>query len=316
MDTQQLQTAARAPRPVDTLKGILDAPSVRQQFRNAMGDHADEFTAGLIDLFGDDKQLAAVPPEQRRDVYGGFVREALRAAVLRLPLTKGLGFAYIVCYGNSRQMPDGSWGKVVTPTFVLGYKGYIQLAMRSGQYRNINCDVVYEGELRGRDKLTGAVDLSGERAGDRVVGYFAHFELLNGFSKTLYMGVSEMAAYAKRYSPSVGRQTTAEALASRAGSGGGKKVGWEGNFDDMALKTCLRRLLSKYGILSIEMQSALSGEARSEEAGRERDAAAEGMGAAEAIDVEDAPYEEVRPDADPSAPAPGPAPAAAPEPDF
>lgn len=259
METQQLQTAAaRAPRPVDTLKGILDAPSVRQQFKNAMGDHADEFTAGLIDLFGDDRQLAAVPPEQRRDVYGGFVRESLRAAVLRLPLTKGLGFAYIVCYRNSRQMADGSWGKTLTPTFVLGYKGYIQLAMRSGQYRVINCDMVYEGELRGRDKLTGAIDLAGER-----------------------------------YSPSVGRQTTAEALAAKAGGGGGKSVGWEGNFDDMALKTCLRRLLSKYGILSIEMQTAMSGEARAEEA--ERDAAAAGMGEAEAVDVEEAAYEEVRP---------------------
>lgn len=310
-NTQQLQTAqARSPRPVDTLKGILDAPSVRQQFRNAMGDHADEFTAGLIDLFGDDRQLAAVPPEQRRDVYGGFVRESLRAAVLRLPLTKGLGFAYIVCYRNSRQMADGTWGKVVTPTFVLGYKGYIQLAMRSGQYRNINCDVVYEGELRGRDKLTGAVDLSGERTGDKVVGYFAHFELLNGFSKTLYMGVREMAEYAKRYSPSVGRQTTAESLAARAGAGGGKSVGWEGCFDDMALKTCLRRLLSKYGILSIEMQTAMSGEARAEEA--ERDAAAAGMGDAEAVDVEEASYEEVRP----AEAAPSPAPAAAMEPDF
>lgn len=310
MDNQQLQTAqARSPRPVDTLKGILDTPSVRQQFRNAMGDHADEFTAGLIDLFGDDRQLAAVPPEQRRDVYGGFVRESLRAAVLRLPLTKGLGFAYIVCYKNSRQMADGTWGKVVTPTFVLGYKGYIQLAMRSGQYRNINCDVVYEGELRGRDKLTGAVDLSGERTGDRVVGYFAHFELLNGFSKTLYMGVREMAEYAKRYSPSVGRQTTAEALAAKAGAGGGKSVGWEGCFDDMALKTCLRRLLSKYGILSIEMQTAMSGEARAEEA--ERDAAAAGMGDAEAVDVEEASYEEVRP----AEAAPSPAPAAM-EPDF
>lgn len=310
MDNQQLQTAqARSPRPVDTLKGILDAPSVRQQFRNAMGDHADEFTAGLIDLFGDDRQLAAVPPEQRRDVYGGFVRESLRAAVLRLPLTKGLGFAYIVCYKNSRQMADGTWGKVVTPTFVLGYKGYIQLAMRSGQYRNINCDVVYEGELRGRDKLTGAVDLSGERTGDRVMGYFAHFELLNGFSKTLYMGVREMAEYAKRYSPSVGRQTTAEALAAKAGAGGGKSVGWEGCFDDMALKTCLRRLLSKYGILSIEMQTAMSGEARAEEA--ERDAAAAGMGDAEAVDVEEASYEEVRP----AEAAPSPAPAAM-EPDF
>lgn len=294
METQQLQTAAaRAPRPVDTLKGILDAPSVRQQFKNAMGDHADEFTAGLIDLFGDDRQLAAVPPEQRRDVYGGFVRESLRAAVLRLPLTKGLGFAYIVCYRNSRQMADGSWGKTLTPTFVLGYKGYIQLAMRSGQYRVINCDMVYEGELRGRDKLTGAIDLAGERAGDKVVGYFAHFELLNGFAKTLYMSVAEMAAYAKRYSPSVGRQTTAEALAAKAGGGGGKSVGWEGNFDDMALKTCLRRLLSKYGILSIEMQTAMSGEARAEEA--ERDAAAAGMGEAEAVDVEEAAYEEVRP---------------------
>ena len=136
--------------------------------------------ASLIDLYTGDKQLQTCNAK-------AVVSEALRAATMRLPLNKALGFAYIIVFNNSVRNPDGSFSKVPTPTFVPGYKGYIQLAMRTGQYRTINADFVYEGELRKVDKLKGEVAFDGEKKSDKIVGYFCYFELLNGFSKTLYV---------------------------------------------------------------------------------------------------------------------------------
>ena len=201
-----------------------------------------------------------------------LICEALRAATLRLPLNKALGFAYIVVYNNSVKRVDENgnevidpktkepiYDKVPTPTFIPGYKGYIQLAMRTGQYRTINADFVYEGEVRKVNKLTGEIAFDGEKRSDKIVGYFCYIELLNGFSKTLYMTVEEMAKYAKRYSPSVYFKTTVDMLIAKANDGiKSKKIGWEGNFNDMALKTVIRRLLSRYGYLSVEMQGVLA----------------------------------------------------------
>jgi recombination protein RecT len=244
-------------KPVELLKSVINAPSIQAQFKNALGEHKDAFVASLIDLYTGDRALQQCAP-------AALVTEALRAATLRLPLNKALGFAYIVVYNNNVRTQDAQgrdvWTKVPTPTFIPGYKGYIQLAMRTGQYRTINADVVYEGELRSTNKLTGEISFDGERTSDKVVGYFCYFQLLNGFSKTLYMSLNEMAAYAKKFSPSVKKATTAEQLASLAGrpQTDKKSVGWEGNFDDMAIKTVVRRLLSKYGYLSVEMQNAIA----------------------------------------------------------
>lgn len=245
-------------RPVDVLKSVLNAPSVQEQFQNALGSHKDAFVASVIDLYNGNTSLQRCEPKT-------LVMEALKAATLALPINRALGFSYIIPFNNSVKQPDGSWEKVVTPTFVIGYKGYIQLAMRTGQYRIINADYVYEGELRSVNRLTGEIDFSGEKTSDKIAGYFCHIELINGFTKTLFMTVREMASYAKRYSPSVGYKTSIEQLEVIAQSDAvSKKVGWEGNFNDMALKTVIRRLLSKYGYLSVEMQSAMTME--SEEA--------------------------------------------------
>jgi recombinase, phage recT family len=255
----------KTPRPIDMLKSIVSAPSVQDQFKNALGEHKDAFVASLIDLYTGDKQLQACDAK-------AIVMEALRAATMRLPLNKALGFAYIIVFNNNVKNPDGSWAKVPTPTFVPGYKGYIQLAMRTGQYRTINADFVYEGELRKVDKLKGEVAFDGEKKSDKIVGYFCYFELLNGFSKTLYVPIEEMAAYALRYSPSFKgkNKPTAEALVAAAQSGAvSSQVGWSGNFNDMGLKTVIRRLLSKYGYLSVEMQTAMDKDV--EDAGNSRD---------------------------------------------
>lgn len=253
--TQQQAAIAKPSRPVDILKSMLKADSVQEQFTNALGKHRDAFIASVIDLYTSDKQLQTCKPQD-------IIAQALKAASMQLPINKALGFAYIVVYNNSVKVQDehgrDKWIKVPTPTFIPGYKGYIQLAMRTGQYRYINADFVYEGELRQINRLTGEVALDGERKSDKIVGYFGYIELLNGFSKTLYMSVDDMAKYAKRYAPSLGKATV-EALIKLANTEqSGKQVGWLGNFNDMALKTVTRRLLSKYGYLSVEMQGAVA----------------------------------------------------------
>lgn len=108
--------------------------------------------------------------------------------------------------------PIQKYIKVMEPTFQLGYKGYIQLAERSNQYRTINADVVFDGEVRKVNKLTGEIAFDGEKKSDKIIGYFCYFELLNGFSKTLYMTVEQMATHAKRYSKGLKKETTVESL--------------------------------------------------------------------------------------------------------
>lgn len=310
----QAAIAKQQSRPVDILKSMLQAPSIQAQFANALGKHRDTFIASIVDLYTGDKALQTCKPQD-------VIAQALKAAVMKLPINKALGFAYIVVYNNSVKQTDPNtgrdmWVKVPTPTFIPGYKGYIQLAMRTGQYKTINADVVYEGELGKVDKLSGAISFDGERAGDKVIGYFCHFELLNGFRKTLYMTVEDMAAYAKRYSPSVGNSVKVEDLAAKANAGAaGKQVGWMGNFNDMALKTVIRRSLSKYGYLSVEMQGAIAGDIE-QEAAEERDGRIAEAANVEAVVLDDTPYEVVDRETGEVAQAPAAAPASEPQPEY
>lgn len=229
---------------------------VMNQLQSVLGQNAGTFATSLIEVFTNDKQLQACEPNK-------VVQEAIKSATLHLPLNKQLGYAYLMVFNN--------WDKdarraVPTPTLVIGYKGLIQLALRSGQYRNINVDTVYRGEIKGLDKLKGSIDFSGTAEEPKVVeGYFAHFELNNGFSKTLYMSLPDMAAYALKYAPAFRGKTdqTVDKLCDLAqeqntnGPAQGK-TGWLGDFNAMAQKTVLRRLLSKFGYLSVEMISAIT----------------------------------------------------------
>lgn len=259
------QVATTGQTGLANLKSILNAPSVVEQFQNALAENKNLFIASIIDLYNGDKSLQECNPST-------IVQECLKAAVLDLPINRALGFAYIVVYKNKVKQTDPQTGrtvevKVPTPTFIPGYKGYIQLAMRTGQYRTINADVVYEGELQTANRLSGEVNLGGQKTSDKIIGYFCYFELLNGYSKTLYMSVEDMAAYAKRYAPGIKfkKEVTVADLIKKANSGiASNTVGWEGNFNDMALKTVIRRLLSKYGYLSIKMMSALGHDTEAE----------------------------------------------------
>lgn len=212
----------------------------------ALKENAGTFNTSLMELITSDQKLMQCNPNL-------LMAEAVKAASLKLPLNKQLGYAYLLPFGQ-------------TPTLVIGFRGYLQLAMRTGQYRNINADIVYDGELEYKDKLTGAISLNGvKKDPETVIGYFAHFETVNGFTKTLYMSLDEMANYALTYSPTyknAKQKPSAQQLMDQAqkqaqnGPDGG--VGWWANFNAMAIKTVLRRLLSKYGYLSIEMQTALT----------------------------------------------------------
>lgn len=222
-----------AKRPTDKLKAILDAPSVRQQFENALAENASLFAASILDLYSQDKALQACEP-------GAVVAEALKAATLKLPINKSLGYAWIVPY-KERGKPK--------PQFQLGYKGMIQLAIRTGLYRHINADKIYEGEEVVKDRLTGEIAITGEPTTSKVIGYFAHIELINGFRKTVCWTREQVIEHAKRFSKSYKSKYSA----------------WATDFDAMALKTVLRSLLSKYGIMSVEMVSAFAQDQEAEE---------------------------------------------------
>lgn len=259
MTTEVTKSLAPTQVGVMNFTKSINSSYVQNQLKQVLGKNAGTFATSLVEVFTNDTQLQKC--DQKK-----VIQEAIKAATLKLPLNKQLGYAYILVFNNWDKVSRKS---VPTPQIVLGYRGYIQLAMRTGQYKNINADVVYEGEMVGKDKLSGAIDLSGDKISEKVVGYFAHFETVNGFSKTLFMPLGEMAGYALKFSPSFKRNAeknplpTVDALCDMANDQAVNgpqqgKVGWEGDFNSMAIKTVLRRLLSKYGYLSIEMMSALA----------------------------------------------------------
>lgn len=218
---------AIAPAGQERLKDLITTEQVQTMFRNALKERADQFLASVVDLYNNDKTLQLCRPSE-------VLAEAFKAATLDLPINKQLGFAYIVPFKDNKQ-----GGKSI-PTFQLGYKGYIQLCQRTGAYRFINAGPAYEGEFVSENRLTGAIDLSGKRISDKLVGFFGYIETLNGFSKSIYWSVEKMNAHAKRYSKSFGYDSSP----------------WRTNYEEMGTKTVLRNLLSKWGVMSIDMLHA------------------------------------------------------------
>jgi recombination protein RecT len=201
-----------------TMKGLLASPSVIKRFEEVLGKRATQFTASILSLYNSEKMLQKAEPMS-------VISSAMIAATLDLPVDKNLGYAWIVPYGGKAQ-------------FQLGYKGYIQLALRTGQYRYINVTPIHEGELIKWNPLTEDIDIDFEqRASDVVIGYAAYFELLNGFRKTVYWTKEQVEKHRKKFSKS--------------------DFGWKNDWDAMAMKTVLKNLLSKWGILSVEMKKAV-----------------------------------------------------------
>lgn len=227
---------------VKNFQAVMNNSYYQSLLQSSLKENKGAFCTSLMEIFSSDEKLLQCKPND-------LMAEALKAASLRLPLNKQLGQAYLLPFKNKG---------VMTPTLVIGTKGYLQLAMRTGKYETINADVVYEGEFNHYDKVTGKLDLSGAQISNTPIGYFAYFKKKDGLTKLLYMTLDEVCRYAKQYSPTVkfNEKVDAEKLKEmalkQAANGSGEGVGWYSNFESMAIKTVLRRLLSKWGELSIE----------------------------------------------------------------
>ena len=182
----------------------------------------------------------AVNPALQECVPSTILSGALLGESLKLSPSPQLGQYYLVPFRNTKR-------NCTDAQFCLGYKGYIQLALRSGQYKKLNVLSIKEGELLSWDPLNEEIEVKlieddtiREKAA--TIGYYAMFEYTNGFRKCLYWSREKMEAHALRYS---------KGYAAKKGY-----TFWEKDFDSMAYKTMLRQLISKWGIMSIDMQSA------------------------------------------------------------
>jgi recombination protein RecT len=209
-----------------SVSSILSQDLVKARFTEILGKSANAFVSSIISATKSNPSLAECEPDS-------VISSAVIAATLNLPIQSNLGFAHIVPYKK-----DG----VPVAQFQMGYKGFIQLALRTAQYKTINASEIYEGELIKHDRITGDVELdTNKKKSNKVIGYVAYFKLLNGFEKMLYMTREQLESHGGKYSKS---------YANKYGR-------WQQDFDSMALKTVIKLLLSKYGILSVDMQTAI-----------------------------------------------------------
>ena len=203
------------------------------------GPAGNKFITSLISLVSNNPAIAECE-------HSTILSSALLGESLKLSPSPQLGQFYIVPFNDNKN------GRKVAQ-FQIGYKGYIQLAMRSGQYRDLDVIEVREGEYKGKDAFTGKpriefIEDDNERLKLPVVGYFAYFELLNGFRKSIYWSREKMEQYALTYSQAYKTDVKK----------GWKMSFWSKEFDAMAFKTLLRQLISKWGIMSIDFQTAIT----------------------------------------------------------
>lgn len=205
----------------NTVKGLMDSPTIKKRFEEVLNEKAPQYMSSIVNLVNSDINL-------QKCEGMSVIASCMVAATMDLPVDKNLGYAWVVPYGNRAQ-------------FQMGYKGYIQLALRTGQYKSINVVEIREGELISWNPLTEEIEVDFEkRKSDAVIGYAGYFKLINGFEKTVFWTKEEVNNHANKFSKTVNSKNSV----------------WKSNFDAMAKKTVLRNLLSKWGILSIEMQKA------------------------------------------------------------
>ena len=235
----------------------VNTPSMQKLIANALHDPARcaRFTASIVSAVSVNQALQNC---DRNTVISG----ALLGESLNLSPSPQLGQYYLVPFNNKKKgMQDAR--------FVLGYKGYVQLALRSGQYKSINVEIVKQGEYKGRDPMTGDPRFQFLEDDDEwerlpVIGYMASFEYLNGFRKVLYWSKEKMMNHADRYSAAFSRKAYENLIAGNIPQGEMWKYSsfWYKDFDSMAKKTMLRQLISKWGIMSTDMQSAYESDSR------------------------------------------------------
>jgi recombination protein RecT len=224
------------------VKSYLSTENVKNKFNEVLGEKAPQFMTSITNAIGGNSSL------QKCDA-NSIMSSALVAATYDLPIDSNLGFSALVPYWDNKN-------KVFKAQFQMMYKGFVQLAIRSGAYENMNVSEVYEDELLSYNPITGELKFvkdfsectqrsSGVK--DKIVGYYAWFKLLTGFKKESFMTVVEVRNHATTYSQSYKKDLEKGWTASK----------WTTDFDAMAKKTILKLLLSKWGVLSIAMQRAI-----------------------------------------------------------
>ena len=214
-------------------------PSTQKYLADVLGERKGSFVNNLTALVANNAQLQECVPLT-------VMFAALKATALNLPLENSLGMAYCIPYRNNKD-------NTTVAQFQLGYKGFKQLALRSGQFAVIpNATDIKEGELKSRNRLTGEcvfefIENDKERAKAKTIGYASYFKLLNGAESTFYMSIEEMEAHALRYSQTYRSKTDYIKKSSK----------WTTDFDDMAKKTVIKLNLSRNAPLSVEMQDAI-----------------------------------------------------------
>lgn len=224
MSNQQIATQQQS------VKQFFSQEIIKNKIHEVLGKRSNQFITTVLQIASSNELLAKSDPVS-------ILNASMVAATLDLPINQNLGFAYIIPFNQKQK--DGSYKTVAQ--FQLGYKGFIQLAQRSGQFKTISATPIYEGQLIESNPLTGFKFDFGSKKSDIIIGYAAYFELLNGFQKTLYMTVKEMEQHGLKFS-----QTYKKGYGL-----------WKDDFDSMAQKTVIKLLLSKFAPLSIEMQKAI-----------------------------------------------------------
>lgn len=213
---------------------IIQAPKTKKYLDDVLAEKKGAFVTSLTSLMANSPQL------QECDALT-VMYAAIKATSLGLPFDPNLGQAYCIPYDNRRK-------GVKEAQFQMGYKGFIQLALRTGQFARLNVTDVREGELREWDVLTGDLRLTADpdRETKPIIGYAAYFRLTNGFEKSLYWPREKCERHALRYSQTFASKNAYVKQSSK----------WTTDFDAMAMKTVLKQLLSKYAPMSVEMQQA------------------------------------------------------------
>lgn len=229
--TNQLQTNQQVKAPVKhkTLRELFNDPIIKTKVEQLIGKNSATFATSVMQIANSNALLRTAEPSS-------IFNAACMAATLNLPLQNGLGFAYIVPFKNNKE-------RKVEAQFQIGYKGFIQLAQRSGQFKRLVALPVYKNQLLKKDFINGfEFDWEQEPEKDEnPIGYYAYFKLVNDFSAELYMSHDDIVKHAQRYS-----QTFKKGFGV-----------WHDNFEVMALKTVMKLLLSKQAPLSVEMQQAV-----------------------------------------------------------
>lgn len=228
----------KKPTGLKLFNQTINSPSTQKYLADVLGDRKMSFVNNLVALVANNTNLQACEPYT-------LMFAAMKATALNMPLDNSIGMAYIIPYNDNKR-------GITVAQFQIGWRGFVQLALRSGMFKSINATEIREGELLGRDRLSGElkfkfVENDEERAKLPIVGYVSHFRLLNGYESVFYMSKAEVEAHAKRYSQTYSSKKDYIRNASK----------WTTDFDMMALKTVTKLNISKNAPLSVELKDAM-----------------------------------------------------------